>query len=573
MADEVRSMKWWGWGDEGTGFDISNRPDLWPYIRSGLELSADPACVPPVAFESIVLPERKTNPTFLAELVERLGAARVRDDKQERLTHAFGKSFRDLWRMRRGSVDYAPDAVVYPDSAEDVATVVDAAARHQVGVIPFGGGTNIAGCLEPLDKRNRMTVSVDMRRMNRLLKLDAESETARFQAGVLGPHLEAQLKRSGFTLGHFPDSFLYSTLGGWVATRSAGMQSDRYGKIEDIVLSLKMVTPAGAIETLAVPRASSGIDVNRLCIGSEGTLGIITEVTLNVHRVPQRKQTYGYLFPDFSSGVRALHRCHREGCVPAMARLNDANKTALSFAFKTAQGAAKRGMGRLIKAYLKHIRRMKLEEACLMLVSHEGSEEAFERDRNRAGEIFHELGAFPLGTAPGKAFQSGKFDFPYLRDFLWDRGILTDVSETATVWSNILPLYNAAIHSIEVALATHCRSGWVGCHISHTYHAGASLYFTFGLVPKPGDEFAQYLRVKKAAEDSFLDNGATLSHHHAVGYEHLPWLEREVSPAGMRAIQALKSGLDPDGLFNSGKFKSGYTFADWGLPDDGDRLH
>ena len=573
MASEIRSMKWWGWGDEETAFDISNRPDLWPYVRTSLGLPEEVTLSRPVNFESISMPAQKINHEFLRKIRECLGLDRVKDDKKERLTHAFGKSFRDLWRMRRGQVNYAPDCVLYPETEEEVGLIVAAAVRHQVGIVPFGGGTNIAGCLEPLETQSRMNVSVDMRRMNRLLELDAESETARFQAGVLGPELETQLGRSGFTLGHFPDSFRYSTLGGWVATRSAGMQSDRYGKIEDIVICLKMVTPSGCIETLKVPRASSGIDVNRLCIGSEGALGIITEVVVNVHRTPARKETHGYLFPDFESGVEALQRCQREGCVPAMARLNDPNKTALSFAFKSAQTTAQRQVGRLIKLYLKHIRRMKLERTCLMLVSYEGSGETFDLERSGAEAIFKKLGAFALGTSPGKAFQAGKFDLPHLRDFLWDRGVLTDVSETATVWSNVLPLYRAATKSIQDAMTAHCRAGWIGCHISHTYHSGASLYFTFGLVPREEEDLVQYLRVKKAAEDAFLSNGGTLSHHHAVGYEHLPWLEKEISPAGLKAIQSLKRGLDPDGLFNSGKFKSGYGFAEWGLPEDSDELH
>ena len=236
MASEIRSMKWWGWGDEDTEFDISNRPDLWPYIRTSLDLPEKVTLFRPADFESISMPAQKVNSEFLREIRDRLGSGRVKDDKKERLTHAFGKSFRDLWRMRRGAVNYAPDCVVYPETAEEVGFIVESAVRHQVGIVPFGGGTNIAGCLEPLETQSRMTVSVDMRRMNRLLELDTESETARFQAGVLGPDLEAQLGRSGFTLGHFPDSFRYSTLGGWVATRSAGMQSDRYGKIEDIVI-------------------------------------------------------------------------------------------------------------------------------------------------------------------------------------------------------------------------------------------------------------------------------------------------------------------------------------------------
>jgi alkyldihydroxyacetonephosphate synthase len=196
--------------------------------------------------------------------------------------HAVGKSFRDLWRVRHGEVPYAPDCVAYPVSEAEVCTLVRAAQRHGVHLVPFGGGSNIAGCLEPPRPVTRLVVSVDMRRMDRLLELDTESETARFEAGILGPRLEAALDRAGYTLGHFPDSFLFSTLGGWIATRSAGMQSDRYGKIEDMVVALRMVTPAGPIETRTVPKASNGIDVRAFCVGSEGTLGIITEAVLSV---------------------------------------------------------------------------------------------------------------------------------------------------------------------------------------------------------------------------------------------------------------------------------------------------
>jgi alkyldihydroxyacetonephosphate synthase len=328
------------------------------------------------------------------------------------------------------------------------------------------------------------------------------------------------------------------------------------------------VTPSGAIETRAVPRASNGIDVNHLCIGSEGTFGIITRVLLNVHRLPARKAGLSYLFPNFASGVEALHRCHREGCIPAIARLNDAKKTALSFAYKTAQSRLKRQFSRLIKSYLRDVRRLNLEESCLLLAGFEGDEESCARDCRRAEAIYRKLGAFPLGAEPFRAFHAGKYDFPYLRDFLLDRGILCDVSETATVWSRIMPLYEASRRSIQAALGAESTGGWVGCHVSHTYHAGASLYFTFGFVPKEGDGLVRYLRVKRAAEDAFVENGATLSHHHAVGYEHLPWLEKEISPAGLKAIQALKDGLDPADLMNPGKLRAGFGLAEWGLADE-----
>ena len=218
-----------------------------------------------------------------------------------------------------------PQATSFHAAIKEHALAGLAAAHHDVVVIPFGGGSNIAGCLERSETR-RMVVSLDMRRMRRVLAVDTESFTARIEAGVFGPDLEEQLQGYGLTLGHFPDSFLHSTLGGWIATRSAGMQSDKYGKIEDMVVALRMVTPIGVLATRVVPKSSNGIDVNHLCIGSEGTLGVITEATMRVHPRSELRRTHGYLFLDFESGIQAMHECVRKECVPSMFRLNDPDK-------------------------------------------------------------------------------------------------------------------------------------------------------------------------------------------------------------------------------------------------------
>jgi len=569
-------MKWWGWGDESIEFDIDAHPSLWLYLSSIFQFPGTGKTTPPVDLESIVLQAQRPNPDFANEVLSQLTVDKpssgiLCDSKLERLAHAFGKSLRDLWRVRRGIVPYAPDYVAYPASHEQVCVLVELAVKHGVHLIPFGGGSNISGCIEPARPTNRSVVSVDMRLMNRLLSLDAESGVARFEAGAMGPHLESELNRAGFTLGHFPDSFRFSTLGGWVATRSAGMQSDRYGKIEDMVVSLRMATPAGTIETRSVPKASNGIDVNHLCIGSEGTLGIITEIQVQVHRQPERKETYGYLFPDFASGAQAMFACQRAHCIPVLTRLNDPAKTALSFAYRSRQPYLQHQAGRLVKLYLQKVRRMDLPTACLMIAGFEGDRESFRRDRRRAEAIFRKCGAVALGASPGRAFQKGKYDFPYLRDFMLDRDVLADVSETSTVWSNLLPLYESSRRAIQSAIDAEGTPGLVGCHISHSYHAGASLYFTFGFAAKGGDGLRQYLRIKKSAEDTFLENGATLSHHHAVGYEHLPWLERDISPAGLTAIEALKSGLDPLGVMNPGKLARGFSFEEWGLGKESER--
>lgn len=565
---EAQHMKWWGWGRENIEFEISDKPDLWPYIKDVLGIDGEPILTPPVDFEQIEIPTQKTNATFLNAMKAVLGEGQIRTDKKERLLHAYGKSFRDLWRIRRGIVEAAPDCIIYPESETDVSDIIKAAVEHDVILIPFGGGSNIAGCLESKQSDARMVVSMDLTRMNRVLEVDQASCTARIQAGVFGPDMERQLESFGMTLGHFPDSFEHSTLGGWVATRSAGMQSDKYGKIEDMVISLRMVTPTGTVVTRTVPKSSNGIDVNHVCIGSEGILGVITEATMQVHHIPERRQAYGYLFPDFESGLEAIHTCVERECTPVLVRLNDPDKTAFSFAFKSPSSPLKSALGKGVKSYLKRVKKFDFDKICLLLTVFEGSRENFNDTRRKVDSIYRRFGAFNLGTEPGEAFERTKYDFPYLRDYVMDRNIMADVSETSTVWSNILPLYYGTIESIRQAALNTGSKPFLGCHISHTYHTGASLYFTYGCLQKPGMELEQYLYIKKAAEDAFMKHGGTLSHHHAVGTEHQPWIESDISATGLRAVKSLKEGLDPKGIMNPGKIiPSEAPLVSWGLAE------
>ena len=565
MEADIRHMKWWGWGHEDVTFDDSTKPELWPYLKRELgvgEIRWDK----PVAFEEVTLPEQKNNEAFLAVIQAGLGDGQIVDDKKSRLVHAAGKSFRDLWLMRHGQVQFAPDCVVYPDTEEDVALVVRAAHEHGVVLVPFGGGSNIAGCLVPSDRGGRMVVSLDMCRMHRVLEVDRYSLTARIQPGVYGQHLEDQLAEHGVTLGHFPDSFLHSTLGGWVATRSAGMQSDIYGKIEDMVISLRMVTPSGTIITRTVPKSSNGIDIKHLCIGSEGILGVITEVVVQVHHKPEKEDWYGWLFPDFKSGLDAIHECHRADCMPTVTRLNDPKKTALSFAFKHPKTGIKDKIAKAFKWYIGNVKKIDFNQCCLMVVKYEGTPQAFSRIKNRVTAIYKKHRGVCLGAEPGRSFAKVKFDFPHLRDYVMDRSIMADVSETATTWDNLRTLHESGLADVEQAIKDTGVDAWVGCHLSHSYRTGASLYFTFGCLQREGREIEQYLYVKKAAEDAFMKNGGTLSHHHAVGTEHLPWVEEDLSPTGLKAVRALKAGLDPNDIMNPGKIiPSEKPLDDWGL--------
>ena len=565
MEADIRHMKWWGWGHEDVTFDDSTKPELWPYLKR--ELGVDEIrWEKPVAFEDVTLPEQKNNEAFLAAIRAGLGDGQIVDDKKSRLVHAAGKSFRDLWLMRHGQVQFAPDCVVYPDTEEDVALVVRAAHEHGVVLVPFGGGSNIAGCLVPSDRGGRMVVSLDMCRMHRVLEVDRYSLTGRIQPGVYGQHLEDQLAEHGVTLGHFPDSFLHSTLGGWVATRSAGMQSDIYGKIEDMVISLRMVTPSGTIITRTVPKSSNGIDIKHLCIGSEGILGVITEVVVQVHHKPEKEDWYGWLFPDFKSGLDAIHECHRSDCMPTVTRLNDPKKTALSFAFKHPKTGIKDKIAKAFKWYIGNVKKIDFDQCCLMVVKYEGTPKAFNRIKNQVTAIYKKHRGVCLGAEPGRSFAKVKFDFPHLRDYVMDRSIMADVSETATTWDNLRTLHESGLADVEQAIKDTGVDAWVGCHLSHSYRTGASLYFTFGCLQREGREIEQYLYVKKAAEDAFMKNGGTLSHHHAVGTEHLPWVEEDLSPTGLKAVKALKAGLDPNDIMNPGKIiPSEKPLDDWGL--------
>jgi alkyldihydroxyacetonephosphate synthase len=327
-----------------------------------------------------------------------------------------------------------------------------------------------------------------------------------------------------------------------------------------------MVTPKGTIVTRTVPKSSNGIDVNHICIGSEGTLGVITEAVVQIHKLPEYRVPYGFLFPDFESGVKAIYECVEKYCPPVVTRLNDPGKTALSFAYRSKSSAIKSLLGKGVKSYLKNVKKFDFDKACLMLNIFEGDKENFNSMRKKVSKIYKKHGAFNLGTEPGKAFEKGKYDFPYLRDYVMDRNIMADVSETSTVWKNLLPLYYSTLDSISGAINKTTGKGFIGCHISHTYHTGASLYFTFGCQQVPEHELEQYLFIKKAAEDAFIEGGATLSHHHAVGFEHMPWIKDDISETGIKAVRGLKKSLDPNNIMNPDKIIPPLEKPfDWGL--------
>jgi alkyldihydroxyacetonephosphate synthase len=553
MSD-VKHMKWWGWGVEGVSFHHEDKPAFRPFVINAIDLDVDTAPTAPMSLDDLPIPAPLISDELLAELVDAVGAENALQDDLDRIVHTYGKSLRDLLRIRAGDIPRIPDVVLYPGNEDQVQLIIDRAVAADAVVIPYGGGSNIAGSLQAPEDETRPVISVDLGRLNQLIDIDEESGLARIQAGAQGPDLEEQLGARGWTMGHYPDSFTHSTLGGWVATRSSGMQSDKYGDISDIARGMRVVMPGKVLEVRPLPHTSTGPSVREMVLGSEGRLGVITEVTVQVHRIPEVRVILGYLFPSWEAGLAAMQEISTSDAHPSITRVSDAKETAFSFA--TRKKSSGISISSLIsKGLMKVLQRRgwNLEEVCLSFIGYEGGKAHVSRQKKIVKDIVSKHGGILVGKGPGVLYDQKKFDTPYIRDFLLDRGAVGDVSETAAPWSKLLPLYrnvNAAAEKVYAQLGV---PGWIMCHLSHSYHSGACLYFTFAFKHNGVDPIAQYEPLKNAIQQAFVDSDGTLSHHHAVGTEHAAWLEQDISAPGVHMIDGLFTAMDPGRNFNPGK--------------------
>lgn len=552
--NDVQHQKWWGWGVEGIEFTYDDKPKLPQFVmdKIGLDLGA-PKSHPP-EFEDLDVPASVATDELAKALRGIVGDESVTTDDMDRVVHTYGKGLSDLVRVRAGDLQRVPDVVVYPADDAEVQHVVDAVVDADGVLIPFGGGSNISGSLTPQPDESRVVVSLDLGRLNRVLEIDEEAGLARIQAGVLGPDMETQLNARGWTMGHQPDSFQHSTLGGWVATRSSGMQSDKYGDISDIARGFRVVLPGKVIVIRPLPSTSSGPSVREMILGSEGRLGVITEVWVNVHRLPENRVIVGYLFPNWRAALAAMHAISESDAAPSVTRVSDANETAFSFALQKGSTGIEAAASKALFAFLQR-RGWELAQACISFIGYEGGQRHVKRQRAAVGSIVRAHGGFKLGTGPGAIYDQKKFDTPYIRDFLLDIGAFGDVSETAAPWSRLPELYDATIKAADDAFDKLGVMGYVMCHLSHSYHSGACLYFTFAFPPGVDDfreQLDKYWVVKKAIQQSFVDHGGTLSHHHGVGTDHAQWLEEDISPAGTDVMTGLLRSVDPNRNLNPG---------------------
>jgi alkyldihydroxyacetonephosphate synthase len=529
-------MKWDAWGDPDATKPLSDG------IRSLLKQAFGMTNSPAAELPSVTADQVRLRPSQLASgdreaLTAIVGTDYYRAGDRDRLLHAGGKSTVDLLRRKDSGVQEAPDAVLLPGgpSGEDeVAAILQYCSERGIAVVPFGGGTSVVGGLDPIRDAFNGVVSLDLRRFDQLHALDEISGEAEFGAGVTGPQAERLLGERGFSLGHFPQSFEFASLGGFAATRSSGQDSAGYGRFDEMICGLRAITPAGVLDLGRAPQSAAGPDLRQLLIGSEGVFGIITRMRVRVHALPQATRYEAWSFPDFATGTAALRAVTQTGTGPTVIRLSDEAETGVNLATTDTIGETQIAGG------------------CLAITVFEGTSAHTESRQAETHGLLAAHGGTSLGEAPAQAWEHGRFNAPYLRDSLLAAGALCETLETATDWSNIPALKIAVTNALTGTLADSGTPALVLCHISHVYATGASLYFTV-VAGQRGNPIDQWRAAKAAASDAIMTTGGTITHHHAIGADHRPWMRDEVGELGVRLLRAVKATLDPAGILNPGK--------------------
>ncbi len=528
-------MRWDAWGDPELAAPLSDGTSA--LIRGMLGVSGE-ITLPPVDPATVTVSPSRLTDADLIGLRAIVGDTWVSAADADRLVRAGGKSTPDLLRRRQSQQD-APDAVIVPGTEDDVAQILAWCAQHRVAVVPFGGGTSVVGGIDPTAEQFRATVSVDLRRLDALLEVDEVSQIATLGAGVTGPAAEQLLGERGFSLGHFPQSFRYATIGGFAVTRSSGQASAGYGRFDDMVQALTLITPRGVLEAGRSPKNAVGPDLRQLIMGSEGAFGIVTRVSVRIHRLPEVTEFEGWRFDNFAAAAKAFRMVAQEGVMPTVMRVSDETETALNLARPSQIGEPTEASDSPTAS----------PGGCLAITTFEGSAAAVAARAGVVRAIFTSAGGQSLGSAPAQSWEHGRFSGPYLRDALLDIGVGCETLETVTTWAKLDDVKAAVTAALNEALPDPTV---VMCHISHTYATGASLYFTV-VYRQDDDAIAQWLAAKKIVTQTIADIGASITHHHAVGRDHRPWLAEEIGDLGVDVLAAVKDAFDPVGICNPGK--------------------
>jgi alkyldihydroxyacetonephosphate synthase len=524
-----RRLKHFGWGREGEGMTLEEETFALDRYRRAFEVDGFEETEPPSLSQIKLRPPRLTPPAALAPCCS--------SDLYDRVAHTYGKSFSDYARGLVGLYDHAPDIVAYPRDEAETAAVLDWAGGAQAALIPFGGGSSVVGGIEPrLDgAAYKATITLDLRQLNRVCEIDRVSRAACIEAGVFGPALEAQLRPHGLTLRHYPQSFEYSTLGGWIATRSGGHFASLYTHIDDFVESLRVVTPRGLLETRRLPGSGAGPSPERLFIGSEGILGVITQAWMRVQDRPRFRSGGAVRFGDFFTAARAVRAIAQAGLYPSNCRILDPQE-----AYNTGAGDG---------------------TAAVLVLAFESADHPLDAWMGRALECCADYGGTPEQSVTADAHREGVaglwrnafIRMPYARERLVRRAIIADTFETATTWDRFETFHETVKTATQAAIRDATgRPGQVTCRFTHVYPDGPAPYFTFHALGRHADLLTQWRTIKSAASDALIAAGGTITHHHAVGRDHRPWYDRERPALFAAAMRAAKHALDPLGLLNPG---------------------
>jgi len=528
-AAAERRLSWWGWGYEDEALPRAEQEDLAQLIAPLLGIEVPKVRRAP-ELDAVELPApRVTAPAALATIA---GA-----DRRDRAAHAYGRSFRDVVRAFDGRVEHPPDLVLRPRDEAEVEAALDWCSAEHIAAIPFGGGTSVVGGVEPaVGDAFRAAISLDLRAMGRVLEVDRVSRAARIEAGALGPALEEQLRPHRMTLRHYPQSFQFSTLGGWLATRSGGHYATLHTHIDDFVESMRVVTPRGIVQTRRLPASGAGPSPDRLFLGSEGILGVITEAWMRLQDPPVHRAQTALHFTDHAQAIAATRVLAQSGLNPANCRLLDSVEAMLS------------GAGN--------------DVAALLLVSFESHDHPCDMLLQRAMEIGRDHGGVPHAprgdrgetrdTEATQAWRGAFLRAPYRRDALVAMGLVTETFETAITWDRFDAFHAAVTGAVQDAVRSVCGAGVVSCRFTHVYPDGPAPYYTVIAASRPGAQLQQWDEIKRAAATAVVDNGGTITHHHAVGRDHRPWYDRQRPELFATALRAAKQALDPAGILNPG---------------------
>ena len=568
--NDVESHDVWGFRDtrfainerghaviEGSRYELSGKEltRLLPWIRETIDVELDPNDVHQSNYPTKI-PAPFANAKLTDEIGDFLGANQMSFDGETRMRHGHGHTQEEMFAIKYERLPRVPDLVVYPETEEQVAKLIESAKKHDAVLIPFGGGTNVTDALRCEANEKRFIVSVDMRRMNRILWIDAENMMARIEAGAVGRNIAAQLAEYNLTMGHEPDSSEFSTLGGWIATNASGMKKNKYGNIEDIVLDVSVATADGKLTRAdAAPRESTGSDLRRLMFGSEGTLGILTSAIVKLFPAPEAQMYGSVLFPTFEDGFEFMRELARDAAPPASVRLVDNLQFQFGLALKPPSSGLKVLKSNAEKFFVTKVKGFHPEKMVACTLVFEGTKAEVERQQADVYRIAAKHKGMKAGGENGRRGYQLTYSIAYIRDFLMNYYIVAESFETSTAWTNVLPLIENVKRRLREEFEKRGLPGkpFVTSRVTQIYKTGAAIYFYFGFYFKGVENPAQvYLELENAAREEILKSGGSLSHHHGIGKIRQHFLPQIMSETALQWKQNIKRSVDPQNIFGAG---------------------